>query len=483
MRKIIFTLFVGLYFMPVLAGEPQCIKFPPEALQDLPIDSSQLKLLMEAYLTEIKNNACSGGISASAIPGMCNTAGIELSKCKNYMLDLLKKEFEYYNVCGPDKGKSVAQEFCIDNVFSDIEVQFAQAKNLAHEYAKLKYKDDIICSKTRSRFETKDDFIACKSKKEKIFYEFKFDDAKESNALDEQFVLLEFARGLCLVYGGKPQDNSGKILLSISDKVSEYSKSVQNKLFGTSTNSSPITDTSCNISSCNELNNSVQKWGYSAQVKQNTCVLSYGGTNQSVASKDYYAKFDGEHFTVYHNDKVVRSYAAVSGRGKKSTDSRGTICQLPQYQACKEIGPTPEGIYYIDQNNIEYAENVTFGNFNSNSPLADKSGSSWGSARVILKPDETTDTFERTSMYVHGGKYRGSAGCIDLTNNIGDFINWFAAQTEFSVLKIIVDYNGFGNEAKGLLCTDCTEKSCSPCKCITDAADCEYRDVFYQKMK
>lgn len=43
----------------------------------------------------------------------------------------------------------------------------------------------------------------------------------------------------------------------------------------------------------------------------------------------------------------------------------------------------------------------------------------WGIFRVPLEPKEGTNTYNRTDMYIHGGTYNGSAGCIDCGNN-----NW-----------------------------------------------------------
>ena len=96
----------------------------------------------------------------------------------------------YYAVCDDDKGKTGGTERCI-HIFEDVEVQVAQAKNLAQEYAKVKYQDDIECN-LNVRTGIIDDFVKCTSIKSNTFYEFEFDDTKESNANAGQYVQREF---------------------------------------------------------------------------------------------------------------------------------------------------------------------------------------------------------------------------------------------------------------------------------------------------
>ena len=50
---------------------------------------------------------------------------------------------------------------------------------------------------------------------------------------------------------------------------------------------------------------------------------------------------------------------------------------------------------------------------------------SWGISRVWLEPSKNTNTLGRDNFSIHGGIEPGSAGCIDLTNYIDNFTNWF----------------------------------------------------------
>jgi len=49
----------------------------------------------------------------------------------------------------------------------------------------------------------------------------------------------------------------------------------------------------------------------------------------------------------------------------------------------------------------------------------------WGAHRVWLEPFERTNTFNRKDFSIHGGWVEGSAGCIDMTSSISDFVSYF----------------------------------------------------------
>jgi hypothetical protein len=103
----------------------------------------------------------------------------------------------------------------------------------------------------------------------------------------------------------------------------------------------------------------------------------------------------------------VYSYAAVSGRKNDS----GKFTYDVDRQKLKNIGPIPEGAYWVDPSEIW--ENAWY-----------KSGSyaSWGNFRVIIHPYPKTETWGRGGMFIHGGDVPGSAGCVDLTSLIDKFI-------------------------------------------------------------
>jgi hypothetical protein len=418
---------------------------------------------------------------------------VQQEKQKKYEEELKqhkKSNLKYYSVCGADKGKTGGTERCI-NIFDGIEVQVAQAKNLAVEYAKEKYNDEIECDMSLRTYSTQmgggtygpavdvplKDYLKCASIKGNIFYEFEFDDAKESNVSVNKFVQLEFGRGLCLIYNGKASSNPGKLILSNVDYLTKKADFTSE----------------CTVNyGCSKLNSKLSKWGYTAtNGDKNVCVIRYNNDKNEVkSSEDYYAKFDGDKLSIIYRGSVIKSWPARAGRGKKPDDPRKTVCQTPKYQACKNIGPTPVGEYWISQNEIQYLGNVTFGGYGSWQAFdmsklkkgelltnKDKDKTQFGTSRVLLVPAPSTNIFDREKdMYIHGGDVYGSAGCIDLANKISDFMDWFAKQTDFVSLKVVVDY-GYVKEMCG---ESCTGAVCTQCECkkeinsTTRETNCDY---------
>jgi hypothetical protein len=131
-------------------------------------------------------------------------------------------------------------------------------------------------------------------------------------------------------------------------------------------------------------------------------------------------KFDGKTnlgtAKVYlDGEKNPRSILITSG--KNTSDSTQ-----------KDAGPTPEGTYIIDPNKsqnmslIDRLLGVNQGNnelstlnlIRKNTPsFIGLGGGDWGDFRAPLEPINTTNTFNRTNMYLHGGSFPGSVGCID----------------------------------------------------------------------
>ncbi len=62
----------------------------------------------------------------------------------------------------------------------------------------------------------------------------------------------------------------------------------------------------------------------------------------------------------------------------------------------------------------------------------------WGTQRVQLTPAESTQTHGRSDFSIHGGAFPGSAGCIDLTKNMGAFGKMF--RDHGKDMTLYVDY-------------------------------------------
>ena len=119
------------------------------------------------------------------------------------------------------------------------------------------------------------------------------------------------------------------------------------------------------------------------------------------------------------NGKLEESWNAVSGR-------QGY--QHSVYQDLKNYGPIPEGNYAARIGQLQKWSNL---NLLQKSTAYIGRGewpggiSSWGENRIWLTPSLQTNTHGRDNFSIHGGKIPGSAGCIDLTEDMEDFTRWF----------------------------------------------------------
>ncbi len=118
-----------------------------------------------------------------------------------------------------------------------------------------------------------------------------------------------------------------------------------------------------------------------------------------------YIFFDGYILTL-SGGKKTHQYAAVSGKPEQ-----GKFSYTLERQKAKNIGPIPEGTYWINPDEIW--ENAWYKR---------ASRESWGDYRVTIHPYPNTETHGRGGFFIHGGKYFGSIGCIDLTIRINNFI-------------------------------------------------------------
>jgi hypothetical protein len=126
-----------------------------------------------------------------------------------------------------------------------------------------------------------------------------------------------------------------------------------------------------------------------------------------------YSVFDGYTVTLHRADgSVAGSWPAISGE-------RGH--QKPSEQAKRDVGPIPEGGYSFPLSQIQYLSprNEMIGAFSSLTRRGEWPNSiwAWGTQRVFLVPDASTDTHHRSNFSMHGGWQPGSRGCVDLGPN------------------------------------------------------------------
>ncbi len=182
------------------------------------------------------------------------------------------------------------------------------------------------------------------------------------------------------------------------------------------------------------------KWTYlkGVDVIEEVTVGSDGSfSSKQVQGKGTFAAFNGSQLTLYGKDGSMRTYSAVSGR----VDALGRT--QPGLQGVRNVGPISAGRYSFNPADIQNWNRLSGANqvASTLSPIAQilglgKHGAwpggtyAWGTQRVPLTPSARTDTLGRDNFFIHGGREPGSAGCIDLCGQAGDFFNAVSGTTE-----------------------------------------------------
>ncbi|MBQ6340467.1 MAG: DUF2778 domain-containing protein, partial [Kiritimatiellae bacterium] len=105
-------------------------------------------------------------------------------------------------------------------------------------------------------------------------------------------------------------------------------------------------------------------------------------------------------------------------------------------QKIKNVGPTPEGTYYILVNEKRTKWNSV------RTHVLRHAG--WGDFGWSLHPEPNTVTYGRSGFFIHGGSEWGSAGCIDLTSGdekLATFLNGLCNCYIPVVVKYVVEKN------------------------------------------
>lgn len=172
--------------------------------------------------------------------------------------------------------------------------------------------------------------------------------------------------------------------------------------------------------------------GDATEMAINSKFSSHGGCFEYPVNTDadQFAVFDGSTLNVYQNNKKIKSWAGVSGKPNY---------QSPQYQREKDKGPLPEGTYVARQSELYY-----FNDMSKIERMASYLGktkfpggrTSWGNSKISLEPSSQNNMYGRKNFTVHGGKYPGSKGCIDLTSQMDDFTKWFTTNKKDLIIKV-----------------------------------------------
>lgn len=171
--------------------------------------------------------------------------------------------------------------------------------------------------------------------------------------------------------------------------------------------------------------------------------------------EDLFLRFDGRDLSLVRQDGDITTqyrFAAVSGRPVGEKQGRYLFSYDKERQNMENVGPIPEGNHTVKLGSARYWKDLgIYDKAKSVIPslIGKKAGPmpggpvAWGEGRVDVQLDpQVQEETGRSGITIHGGKYPGSAGCIDLVCNDKKFFDtlekWKGGKTE---IPLVVDYS------------------------------------------
>lgn len=253
---------------------------------------------------------------------ICSPTDAEIENAYNALQETINN-LQYYDVCRNGNSKT-GNDVCDKETFNWVNVGKLQAAGLIEEYARVRYNDSVHCNITDTRGYWNDDYIKCSSLKQKKYYEFKFDDIKESVDSDIQpGVVL----GICNIHNMDSNVMySGSSLMTGS--VGMYL--IQNIYNRTG-------NMGCKSACTPELIATAQHMGLSAITDGDFCVLS-GRSIKSSELESKLAKIDGiDNYVFYHGVQIqgsqniisqLRQYIKSTGYSVRSFDCSRNVGEI-----------------------------------------------------------------------------------------------------------------------------------------------------------
>jgi len=166
--------------------------------------------------------------------------------------------------------------------------------------------------------------------------------------------------------------------------------------------------------------------GQTTDVRLMVKMLGLEETVRRIESRSASLEFDGQFLRWMENGMSCRAWIAASGKIK---------FHEKRYQYLAGMGPIPEGHYIARQQELQRWEDYSLFSrracflralrmtrFTGSWPGCTRA---WGDRRIWLRPSVGTVTLGRDNFSIHGGTVLGSAGCIDLTSGMPDFVDSF----------------------------------------------------------
>ncbi len=212
---------------------------------------------------------------------ICSPTDAEIQAQYDAMQERINN-LQYYDVCRRKKNNR-GNDVCEEKAFNWVNVGKLQAVGLIEEYVRIHHNDTVHCDTTNTRGYLNDDYIKCSSLKQKKFYEFKFDDIKESIDNDIQAGLI---LGICNIHNVPSGVRK--------DPISGYAGYKR-----------------CNVACTNEMIKTANVFGLTAKTNGKYCTFS----NRSIAATDaesQLAKIDGiDNYIFFHGIQIQGSQNVV----------------------------------------------------------------------------------------------------------------------------------------------------------------------------
>lgn len=234
---------------------------------------------LDKYRTFLKRNR-GAGISPEQLWQVCKAGGLDIKAtqgkdtCNKIASGLTQSAERFFRVCASDKGKTGGKERCVDDVFNGalegIQVPKSIGVSLAQEYARVKYNDEIVCRDPFVKIGVADYSLLCKSSKEKIFYEFKFDDLEETK---DYAIYSSIVSALCRIHDVKylPAGSS-----------TSYTGGYTGGMYSGGTKTDVWSD-ACDTTDekkCEKISKSARRFAFGAQIgkymDKNACLVEHG---------------------------------------------------------------------------------------------------------------------------------------------------------------------------------------------------------------
>lgn len=227
-----------------------------------------------------------GGVKGRIV---CNATRDEVDNAKARMLDQQDKQIanlQYYDVCRKYKGRTGKKEYCIDKLFSGLDVGLNEAAGLAQLYATEKNGHTIYCDPSHNK-RTINDYFNCSTLDKSVYYTFKFDDTVETNDAKK---FRNTVRGIALIYGLPEKAN--------------------NTIHGACTT---------------KLQNAAKRFGMKAQTSNNSCVFDYGTKTDNKNIDSALHTIEGIDNYVFYHEVQLRGSTRLRDNLKQYIKDQGFV--------------------------------------------------------------------------------------------------------------------------------------------------------------